>query len=335
MKVNKKYIWPVFFCLFFAGAGYVQRAPAMSQVAAAPAPVSEAPHAGESPIASVARAKQAGAFRAIFQFRNDRLAVAVFALAIAAIALAFLLYPGVRPRRIRRIPGIAAIEEAVGRAAEMGRPVIFLTGLYDVNSIATISGLTVLAHAAGLTASHGTRLIIPCCHPLVYNAARNVTYDSYSAAGKLASFSPEDIRFITEDQWGFAAGVEGIISREKPAACFYFGHFVSESLIYAEAGSFVGAIQIAATNEFTQIPFFVASCDYTLIGEELYAASAYFSKDQRDARTLFAQDTIKIIICALIIAGTLFETAAGIFPENSERLKAFKSFIAATEDERK
>ena len=41
----------------------------------------------------------------------------------------------------------------------------------------------------------------------------------------------------------------------------------------ARLGNAAGAIQIAGTDAVTQLPFFITTCDYTLIGEELYAAS--------------------------------------------------------------
>ena len=57
------------------------------------------------------------------------------------------------------------------------------------------------------------------------------------------------------------------------------GKFFAESLLFAETGNSIGAIQIAGTGSQTQIPFFVTACDYTLMGEEFFAASAYLSKE--------------------------------------------------------
>ena len=71
--------------------------------------------------------------------------------------------------------------------------------------------------------------------------------------------------------------------RDRPAAHIMMGYFYAESLLLAETGSTTGAIQIAGTDAFTQLPFFVTTCDYTLLGEELYAASAYLSGEPRDA----------------------------------------------------
>src|SRR5688572_16826140 len=91
--------------------------------------------------------------------------------------------------------------------------------------------------------------------------------------------------------------------RDKPATNIFLGRFFAESLILAETGYVNRAIQIAGTAEITQLPFFVAACDYTLIGEELYAASAYMSREPALLAMLKATDAMKVLIILLIIAG--------------------------------
>jgi hypothetical protein len=100
--------------------------------------------------------------------------------------------------------------------------------------------------------------------------------------------------------------------RERPAACFYMGCFFAESLIFSETGNAIGAIQIAGTAESSQLPFFVAACDYTLIGEEFFAASAYLSGEPDQLGTLQAQDAGKVAVIAFIVAGSLLATAAAL-----------------------
>src|SRR5207245_8269800 len=84
--------------------------------------------------------------------------------------------------------------------------------------------------------------------------------------------------FITGDQFSYTAAVDGIMLREKPAANFYMGSYFAESLLLTETGAGTGAIQIAGTDSDHQLPFFVRTCAYTLIGATLYAASAYLSR---------------------------------------------------------
>ena len=116
-----------------------------------------------------------------------------------------------------------------------------------------------------------------------------------------------DIFFLTESQFAYAAGVDGIMLREKPAAVFLQGTFFAESLILAETGNSVGAIQIAGTDKEHQLPFFIAACDYTLIGEELYAASAYLSREPMLLGSLKGQDYGKLMIFAAIVIGVILE----------------------------
>jgi hypothetical protein len=58
----------------------------------------------------------------------------------------------------------------------------------------------------------------------------------------------------------------------------------------------------------SQLPFFIAACDYTLIGEELFAASAYLSREPRLLGSLKGQDLGKAVILLALIVGLLLET---------------------------
>jgi hypothetical protein len=108
------------------------------------------------------------------------------------------------------------------------------------------------------------------------------------------------------------AAVDGIMLREKPAACFYMGYFFAEALILAETGNETGAIQIAGTDADTQLPFFITACDYTLMGEELYAASAYLSRQPLLVAQLRGQDIAKSILAVLLVAGVAAATYASL-----------------------
>ncbi len=210
---------------------------------------------------------------------------------------------------IRKIAGLSAIDDAVGRATEMGKPVLFIPGIYDMDDIQTIAGVSILGHVAKKTAEYETNLLVPCTRSLVMSTAQEVVREAYLKVGRADSFKPENIRYLTDDQFGYVAGVDGIMMREKPAANFYLGVFFAESLILAETGHHVGAIQIAGTAMVHQIPFFVAACDYTLIGEELFAASAYLSREPMQLGTLKGQDVGKFLIIIVIILGVIMETA--------------------------
>ena len=208
---------------------------------------------------------------------------------------------------VRPIAGIEAVDEAIGRATEMGKPVLYISGLSGISDIATIASINILGPVAKKCAEYETPIIVPCYDPIVYTVINEVVREAYVEAGKPDQFKDDSVFFLTTAQFAYAAGINGSIMRDKPATIFYLGMFFAESLLMAETGNLIGSIQIAGTDAVTQIPFFITSCDYTLIGEELYAASAYLSKEPLLLGTLKAQDYGKLGIMIILIIGIIFE----------------------------
>jgi len=196
---------------------------------------------------------------------------------------------------MRPIPAMKAMEEAVGRATEMGSSVLYVPGISGLDEIDTISGVIILGHVAGMTAEYESSLHVPCCVPIVMEAARESCKEAYLKKGRPDLYNDRMVHYVTDDQFAYAAGVNGIMLREKPAAVFYQGKFYAESLILAETGNSVGAIQVAGTGSSSQIPFFVTACDYVLIGEEFYAASAYLSGSSEMIGSIKGQDYVKLL----------------------------------------
>ncbi len=210
---------------------------------------------------------------------------------------------------IRRISGLDCIEDSIGRATEKGKPILFVPGISDLDDIQTISSLTILSHLAQKAAEYDTEIIVPCRFSMVFSAAREVVKEAYIKAGKPDAYNQDRIFYLTDDQFGYVAGIDGIMVREQPAANFFLGSFYAESLILAETGFSTGAIQTAGTAQASQLPFFVVSCDYTLIGEELFAASAYLSRDPQQLGSLKGHDFGKLLVIILIVAGVITEMA--------------------------
>ena len=206
---------------------------------------------------------------------------------------------------LRSIPGLEAIEEAVGRSTEMGKPILFVPGIMDMNEVETVAGVVVLGHVANMTARYETELDVPVARAIVMQAARQVSKEAYLTQGRPELYNEDMVHYITDDQFAYAAAVNGIMQRDEPAACLYMGKFFAESLLFAETGNSIGAIQIAGTGSQTQIPFFVTACDYTLMGEEFFAASAYLSQESDLIAGVTAQDVIKIILVLIILLGTV------------------------------
>jgi hypothetical protein len=241
------------------------------------------------------------------QLFDKRKTVTCIATFLFCFTVVWLIYHARRGRAmyIRPIPGLTAVDEAIGRATEMGRPILFVTGLGTSGDVATLAAFSLLSRVGLKTAEYQSSLIVPCYDPIVMTIAQEIVKSSYLSAGRPESFRQDDIFFVTQDQFSYTAAVNGIMLRERPATNFYIGKFYAESLVLAETGNLAGSIQIAGTDEITQIPFFVAACDYTLIGEELYASSAYLSQEPPLLGTLKAQDYAKAVTVIVLIVGVL------------------------------
>lgn len=244
---------------------------------------------------------------------TDDSSVASIVLMIVMGALVFIMIQraraGLPVPEIRKIPGMEAIEEAVGRATEMGRPVHITNYYQDLGDYDTWAFWAYLAHVAKLCASYDTRIINTNADYLSMNVNEQIIRQAYLEAGRPDAFNPDDVRFFSDWQFGYTMACAGMVAREKPAAQFLVGYFYAEALVLAEAGALVGAIQVAATSATAQLPFFVASCDYTMIGEEFYAGAAALSKEPVIYGTVVAEDLMRLVFFAIVVIGCILNTA--------------------------
>lgn len=241
---------------------------------------------------------------------------------VLTIILAFLLIWYIERAKkgdqlyIRKIQGLDAIDEAVGRSTELGKPVLYSFGLGEIRDIVTVASLAILRQVAVRCAQHGTELLVPNWDPIVMAAAQETVQQAYSEPGRPDLYKEGNVTFLTSDQFGYAAGVDGMMIRQKPGAVFFLGYFYAEALLMSETGHSIGAIQIAGTTAITQLPFFIASCDYTLIGEEMLAASCYLKRDPQLLGSLKGEDLVKAVLIWGFALMSLWATLGIIMQKN-------------------
>jgi hypothetical protein len=233
------------------------------------------------------------------------LLIASFVLFYAYMALA----KGGMKIKARTFPAVAAIPEAIGRAAEMGRPVYYSTGMgqgtlnNQLNGPQTLAGISILGYTTRLCAKSGVKLTyftpIADSLPLVEETMRT----AYMAEGKPEEFDAATMINFQNDQSPFLTASLGWIQREKPASTLLLGGFYYEAVVIGEAGNTIGAMQIGGSANTHQLPFLVATCDYTLIMEELYAASAEISGNPDVLGSLKGEDILKFFVLILLGLG--------------------------------
>jgi hypothetical protein len=235
-------------------------------------------------------------------FARDRLGQGLIILVIFTVILWGTYRKG--SVYVRPISGLKAAEEAIGRSVEMGRPILFSAGWgAQLDKPTTMAAMNTFGWLARRSASYDAQLLFPAHDAVIMAAAQESARDAAQIEGKPHWYQSDHIYYITGSQFGYAAALDGIMEREKPAANFWLGTFAAESLILAETGNHVGAVQIAGTDSTIQLAFFLVSCDYTLIGEEVFAASAYLTRDPLVLGGLWAQDFLKVAVWVAVAAG--------------------------------
>lgn len=216
--------------------------------------------------------------------------------------------------KARTFAPIAAIPEAVGRAAEMGKPLYYTTGYgggtlnHARDGPQTVAGISILRYVTRLCAEMGVDIAYYTCIadslPLVEETMRM----GFLEAGKPEEFDIDMVRFQA-GQSPYVTASLGYFQRERPASAIMMGCFYYESVVLAEGAGSVDAMQISGCAKGSQLPFLIAACDYVLLGEELFAASAQIAGDKDQLAVLRAEDWIKMGLVALISLGVILGSA--------------------------
>jgi len=157
---------------------------------------------------------------------EERIALAAWMLGIALATIIFVVRSRRgRPPVIRRIAALEAVDEAVGRATEMGRPVLFIPGIMDMDDIQTVAGITMLGRVARTAAAYDAVVEVPTSRSLVMAAARDAVQAACLTAGRPEAYQAYRIHYASYEQFGYVAHVTGTRTRERPAACGQVGNF--------------------------------------------------------------------------------------------------------------
>lgn len=227
----------------------------------------------------------------------------VLLIALLSALYLFMILAAKKEFYIRRIPGLDAIDEAVGRAAELDRPVHYIqTGGLTPSGFAS---LNILYYTATLTARMGAKLGVSIRAFQVIPLVEQNVSNAYIEQQIPEQYPANDIRWLASAQFSWTAALIGRMRRERPAANLNPAGLGAETGTIAETGVEIGAMQIYGTSGTFNLPFIIAACDYVLMGDELYAGAAYVSRDPYLLGMLRGMDVAKLFALVTIIIGAL------------------------------
>lgn len=243
--------------------------------------------------------------------------ITVFALLILsflAIYMSIQRSVGGKVPRLRRLPAVDAIDEALGRAVEMGKTVVFTHGtgkLETSNSAGSLAAIATLPYVARRTAELDLEMFLPTGSHTAYNVLGEVMREAAIMEGKPELYNPNNVRYLSEVSRAYSAGVMSILMNENVGAAILLGSYHHAGLMVVETSKRVGAMTVGGTDSLSQLCWFVAGCDYSLLGEEIYALGAYISEDPVSLGAIAGQDLIKMAVLVITVIGLLL-TQVGV-----------------------
>lgn len=211
---------------------------------------------------------------------------------------------------IRRVPGLDAIDEALGRCVETGRPVLATPSWRPLGSYALpmMAGIAMVRHTCLRAAELELPILLPVgaadSYPLVLKNYEQACIE----AGTPETYDPNNVIYLSGQQWAFTTGLFQLMIDNNVGACVLIGRWSAETLSVTSVGNRIGAFMIGGTGQFSNTSFFAITADYTLVGDELYAAAAYVSDDPELKSFLTAQDIVKLIAAAIVFAGAILSS---------------------------
>jgi len=209
---------------------------------------------------------------------------------------------------LRRLPAIDAIDEALGRASEMGKTVLFSHGtgtLESSEAAGSLAAIAALPYIARKCAQLELQLFLPTGSHTAYNVLSEVAREAYQLEGKPELFNQNNVQYLSSVSRAYSAGVMSTLMTQNVGAAIMLGSYHHAGLMLVETANRVGALAVGGTDSTAQIPWFVAGCDYALIGEEIYALGAYISKDPISVGGLAGLDILKAVILAIMALGVV------------------------------
>ena len=240
-----------------------------------------------------------------------RLGVLSFLLFYLVVTIAGLWYGSKgRYRKLLRIPGLEQIKEGVGRAEELGRPILYTTGqgsggLASDSAPHHITGLNIMGYVAGLAAKTRTSFIFQAAHPELIPMAQALIKEAAIVQGVPDYYHEDMVQYYGPN---FRASALRLIENERPATIYYIGILWATALCLTETGNYLGALQIAGQPDRFNLPFIIASCDYVMMAEEMYVTGAYVSGKTALIGSVAALEFSKLLFIALILIGVLLST---------------------------
>ena len=232
----------------------------------------------------------------------------VFVLVFLGLIVLFIVYErSHQGRPLRPIPAFDRFRREIGLAVEAGKRLHITLGrggLTGQEAGSALIGLQVLERVSRTASISDRPPVATSGDGSLAILSQDTTRAVFRSIGGESQYDPSAGRVSGITPYAYAAGTIPVILDEQVAATIIAGHFGSEVALITDAAERNGSLTLAGSDNLSAQAVIYATAEEPLIGEELYAAGAYLNAGPAHQASLRAQDIIRWVLIAIILAGS-------------------------------
>jgi hypothetical protein len=231
------------------------------------------------------------------------LALVIFA---AILLIALTLIKRKSSPKWRVIPQLLKLSHAVDLSVEDGTRLFVDLGrssLLTPRGGAPLSGLGLLRRITERASLSDQPPVAVAGESSLALLAQDTLQAGYKAMGAADLYQPISGRLVGMTPFSAAAGAMPIIRDENVSASILVGDFGVEAALLADAAERENKFLLGASSDISSQAALFASAQEPLIGEELFAASAYLDSGASHSASLTVQDILRWLIILALLAG--------------------------------
>jgi len=237
------------------------------------------------------------------------IALGIFILA-ALLLVVFTFMRRKSPGVFRTIEAYDRLNRSVGHAVEGGTRLHISIGrgnLFTARGGSALAGLAMLRRLSERTSMSDQPPIVTSGDASLAILSQDTLQSGYRAAGVEEQYRFTTGRLTGLTSFAYAAGTIPIMRDENVSANVVLGDLGPEAALLVEASDREGTDLIAASDNLSAQSILYASTDDPLIGEELFAASAYIGAGASHEASLQVQDVLRWLIILGLLGGAVLK----------------------------
>ena len=231
-------------------------------------------------------------------------------LIIAAVALiALTLIKRKSPPAFREIVSLARLRRSAGMAVEEGTRLHVSLGsgpLVGQHGASGLAGLALLRQVSEQASISDRPPLSSTGDATLAILSQDTLNSAYKASGAEELYQPSNGRLTGLTPFSYAAGTMPLVRTEQISTNVLIGDFGPEAALIVDAAERENALTLGAASDPTAQAVLFATASDPLVGEELFAASAYTGREASHRASLQVQDALRwILILSLLAAAGL------------------------------